>query len=77
MKKVAFIKRSSGSHWVGDGFLVRSIFSYHDIADHLSPFRLMDYAGPADFPPTQRKLGVGQHHHRGFETVTIVYQGGV
>ena len=77
MKKVAFIKRSSGSHWVGDGFPVRSIFSYHDIADQLSPFLLMDYAGPADFPPTRRKLGVGQHPHRGFETVTIVYQGGV
>ena len=77
MKKVAFIKRSSGSHWVGDGFPVRSIFSYHDIAGQLSPFLLMDYAGPADFPPTRRKLGVGQHPHRGFETVTIVYQGGV
>ena len=77
MKKVAFIKRSSGSHWVGDGFPVRSIFSYHDIAYQLSPFLLMDYAGPADFPPTRRKLGVGQHPHRGFETVTIVYQGGV
>ena len=77
MKKLAFIKRSSGSHWVGDGFPVRSIFSYHDIADQLSPFLLRDYAGPADFPPTRRKLGVGQHPHRGFETVTIVYQGGV
>jgi hypothetical protein len=77
MKKLAFIKRSNGSHWVGDGFPVRSIFSYSDIAEEMSPFLLMDYAGPADFPPTAGKLGVGQHPHRGFETVTIVYQGGV
>ncbi len=77
MKKLAFIKRSSGRHWVGDGFPVRGIFSYRDIAHDLSPFLLMDYAGPTDFPPTTSKLGVGQHPHRGFETVTIVYSGGV
>ncbi len=77
MKALAFIKRSNGSHWVGDGFPVRSIFSYNDIAEELSPFLLMDYAGPAHFPPTTRKLGVGTHPHRGFETVTIVYDGGV
>ncbi len=77
MKKLAFIKRSNGSHWVGDGFPVKSIFSYSDIAEEMSPFLLMDYAGPANFPATTRKLGVGQHPHRGFETVTIVYEGGV
>lgn len=77
MKKLAFIKRSNGNHWVGDGFPVKSIFSYSDIAEEMSPFLLMDYAGPADFPPTDHKLGVGQHPHRGFETVTIVYEGGV
>jgi redox-sensitive bicupin YhaK (pirin superfamily) len=77
MKKPLFIKRSSGSHWVGDGFPVRSIFSYNDIAEEMSPFPLMDYAGPAHFEPTTRRRGVGAHPHRGFETVTIVYEGGV
>ncbi len=77
MKEIAFIKRSSGSHWVGDGFPVRTIFSYQDIAAEMSPFLLMDYAGPVDFTPTSERRGVGQHPHRGFETVTLVYAGGV
>ena len=77
MKKLAFIKRSAGSHWVGDGFPVRSIFSYNDIAETVSPFLLMDYAGPTRFEPTTQQRGVGAHPHRGFETVTIVYAGGV
>ncbi len=77
MKHLNFIKRSNGRHWVGDGFPVQSIFSYNDVAEELSPFLLMDYAGPAVFEPTTRQLGVGPHPHRGFETVTIVYAGGV
>ena len=77
MKKLLMIKKNNGSHWVGDGFPVRNIFSYHDIAQEMSPFLMMDYAGPKDFPPTSKRLGVGSHPHRGFETVTIVYEGEV
>jgi redox-sensitive bicupin YhaK (pirin superfamily) len=77
MKKLSFIKQNNGSHWVGDGFPVRNIFSYDDIAEEISPFLLMDYAGPRHFPATEKKLGVGEHPHRGFETVTILYEGEV
>lgn len=75
MKKLSFIQRNNQRHWVGDGFPVRSIFSYNDIAKDLSPFLLLDYAGPANFPPSEHRRGVGEHPHRGFETVTIVYDG--
>ncbi len=77
MKKLAFVQSQDTGHWVGDGFPVRSIFSYHDRGAELSPFLLMDYAGPATFTPTTARRGVGEHPHRGFETVTIVYSGAV
>lgn len=77
MKKLTYIKRSKGGHWVGDGFPVRTLFSYNDLAEEISPFLLMDYAGPHHFEPTNRRRGVGAHPHRGFETVTIVYDGEV
>jgi redox-sensitive bicupin YhaK (pirin superfamily) len=77
MKKLLFSQRSDTPHWVGDGFPVRSMFNYNEHAQAFSPFLLMDYGGPAEFPPTERVLGVGEHPHRGFETVTIVYSGEV
>lgn len=77
MKKILGLYSAPRPHWVGDGFPVRSLFSYHSHGQHLSPFLLLDYAGPAQFAPAARPRGVGQHPHRGFETVTIVYQGEV
>ncbi|MFP3407608.1 pirin family protein [Pseudomonas sp. SIMBA_065] len=75
MKKILGIHRSPHPHWVGDGFPVRSLFTYDNLASQISPFLLLDYAGPHTFTPTSARRGVGQHPHRGFETVTIVYQG--
>ena len=76
-KKILGVFNAPGLHWVGDGFPVRSLFSYNSHGRHLSPFLLLDHAGPALFTPTTGRRGVGEHPHRGFETVTIVYRGEV
>ena len=75
MKKLLHIKRDFQPHWVGDGFPVRSLFSYHDDTAASDPFLLLDYAAPYEFAPGTAPRGVGEHPHRGFETVTIVYHG--
>jgi len=62
-------------HVVGDGFHVRNLFPSNDLDRELSPFIMLDYAGPTFYPATDTPRGVGEHPHRGFETVTIVYQG--
>jgi hypothetical protein len=77
MKKISGLYSAPNGHWVGDGFPVRSLFSYDSMGRHVSPFLLLDYAGPAEFEPSDTPRGVGRHPHRGFETVTIVYAGEV
>lgn len=77
MKPLHRIARAEHSHWVGDGFPVRTLFSYNTQDADVSPFLLLDYAGPAEFAPAAKPRGVGFHPHRGFETVTLVYQGEV
>ena len=77
MKSVRQIFDPPSGHWVGDGFPVRSLFSYHQQAQAISPFLLLDYAGPYAFDPAQQPRGVGVHPHRGIETVTVVYHGEV
>ncbi len=77
MRKIASIHRAGSPHWVGDGFPVRSVFAYDRLGKELSPFLLLDHAGPMNFTPSDHLRGVGEHPHRGFETVTIVYEGDV
>ncbi len=74
MKRIKNIISNVPQHWVGDGFPVRSLFSYSG-GNRFDPFLLLDYAGPHEFAPSEEKRGVGVHPHKGFETVTILYQG--
>ena len=75
-KRVLDIRSAPGRHWVGDGLPVHNLFGYNGpgVAER-SPFLMLDYGAPYDFGPTTQQLGVGQHPHRGFETVTVVYSG--
>ncbi len=75
MKKIAHIFKSAAPHWVGNGFYVNNLFIYEQAAQALSPFLMLDYGAPNTFVPSTEQRGVGQHPHRGFETVTVAYQG--
>jgi len=74
-KQLKQIHQAPPRHWVGNGFPVHSVFDYNNLGRELSPFLLLDYAAPYEFPPGKESRGVGGHPHRGFETVTVVYQG--
>jgi redox-sensitive bicupin YhaK (pirin superfamily) len=76
-KQLLSIDNNAKAHWVGDGFPVRTLFSHHTHGAAISPFLMLDYAGPAEFPPSDNPRGVEEHPHKGFETVTIVYSGEV
>jgi quercetin 2,3-dioxygenase len=69
--------RKPSAHWVGDGFNVFPVFANKAFTNELSPFLMFDYAAPKEFKPTNKRLGVGQHPHRGFETVTLAFEGEV
>lgn len=79
MKKVANVYIAPAKHWVGNGFHVQSMFTYNDTDKNLDPFLMMDYNPPRHFDGGRKSdfRGVGEHPHRGFETVTIAYQGEV
>lgn len=76
-KEVLGVYRPGSAHMVGDGFPVRNLFPSNELDQAVDPFLLLDYAGPQVFEPTEHPRGVGEHPHRGFETVTIMYQGAV
>jgi len=73
VRQVVETRNNIAPHWVGDGFPVRTLFSYND--QGVDPFLLLDYAEPYKFAPSSGRPGVGEHPHKGFETVTIVFQG--
>jgi redox-sensitive bicupin YhaK (pirin superfamily) len=77
LKKVLGVYGPGSNHWVGDGFPVRNLFPSNGLKDEINPFLMLDYAGPLHFEPAKKSHGVGEHPHRGFETVTIAYQGAV
>jgi len=77
MKRLLGIQGNDQGHWVGNGFPVRTLFFYQQLGKEMSPFLMLDFIGPAEFAATTERKGVGTHPHRGFETVTIVYEGGV
>ncbi len=74
-KEVLGVYKPGSTHMVGDGFPVRNLFPSNDLDREVNPFLMLDYAGPQYFGPTDHPRGVGEHPHRGFETVTIVYEG--
>jgi len=69
MESIRQIVRNVPLHWVGDGFPVRSLFSYQD-GNEFDPFLLPDDSGPYEFAPVEAKRGVGEHPHRGHTTTT-------
>lgn len=77
-KTVQAVYSAPKRHWVGDGFYVASMFNYQQTHKNVDPFLLLDYAAPTHFTPNYNQpYGVGEHPHRGFETITIAYQGEV
>jgi redox-sensitive bicupin YhaK (pirin superfamily) len=78
-RTVEGIHKSTTFHWVGNGFFVSTYFPSDKLpAERVSPFVLMDYGPPKEFAPTAHgKRGVGWHPHRGFETVTLAWEGAV
>ncbi|CAE6711091.1 MAG: pirin family protein [Nitrospira sp.] len=76
-KELVGVYQPGSHHMVGDGFPVRNMIPGAGVDEQLSPFLMLDYMGPDQVPPSARQRGVGEHPHRGFETVTIMYHGKV
>lgn len=84
MRSIKHIHGDKEPHWVGDGFYVKTLVNHLEKNpefnyQHTDPFLLLDYSQPVSFAPNpnfkSQPHGVGQHPHKGFETVTIAYAG--
>jgi len=71
------VHSGDGFHWVGDGFYVTQLLPGNGLQQLADPFLLMDYNPVKEYPPTTTPRGVGPHPHRGFETVTLAFEGAV
>ena len=78
-KKIEAVIAPREPHFVGDGFRVHNFIpsGYHLDMRRMDPFIMLDYNSKFHFPATDKPKGVGVHPHRGFETVTIAYEGSV
>jgi len=78
-RSVEAVHGNSGFHWVGNGFHVSTYFPSEALpSERVSPFLLMDYGPSREFTALRSgKRGVGWHPHRGFETVTLAWEGAV
>ena len=76
-KEIREILQAPPRHWVGNGFHVFPVFHNRAFTKELSPWLMFDYAAPKEFSPSYERRGVGQHPHRGFETITIAFNGEV
>lgn len=78
-KQVEKIISPKPAHFVGDGFRVHNFIPGTQGIDmkRMDPFIMLDYNSKFHFNGTEQPRGVGVHPHRGFETVTIAYQGQV
>lgn len=78
MRTIEKILTPPAPHMVGNGFRVHNFFPHGGITQkRISPFLMLDYNSKVEFPPSETPRGVGVHPHKGFETVTIAYQGRV
>jgi redox-sensitive bicupin YhaK (pirin superfamily) len=68
----------TNTHMVGNGFKVMNFFpGGKGFEERMSPFFLLDFNAEVNFPPSEISRGVGVHPHRGIETITFAYKGGV
>ena len=77
-RQLQSVHGGDGFHWVGDGFYVTQLLpGSPDLQRRADPFLLMDYNPVREFPAATTPRGVGPHPHRGFETVTLAFEGAV
>lgn len=68
----------TNTHMVGNGFKVMNFFpNGRGFEERMSPFFLLDFNAEVSYPPSDISRGVGVHPHRGIETITFAYKGGV